>query len=260
MKTQTTSSSESSSDSSASDSDDSSIDLQKIALTTFDENICPSDCPEDLYNLAFSLRSKRQEAEDLIREDQKQVEILTREVDHDSKKIKLMEKGLSDCKRSLQDFMYAKQSKLNDIDRTLLMKLHQLQHFVDGGHLAKMNTCVVFDSSRLSELYRRVGELQNEAENQKIMHRKNCTHLHRMNVDCKFMESEIKGLKGDIKEEMMKKFGCRISLVGLYEAVVRRLIQVLKASMVDGEKYDKRVRCLRRKHDEQVRGYRERLR
>jgi hypothetical protein len=44
------------------------------------------------------------------------------------------------------------------------------------------------------------------------------------------MEKEMQHLKEEIKKEMQQKFGQQISLVTLYEAVLRRLIYDIKAN------------------------------
>ncbi|XP_063994244.1 LOW QUALITY PROTEIN: cilia- and flagella-associated protein 44 [Diachasmimorpha longicaudata] len=232
------------------DSDNSSVDIHKIVLTTFDENICPPDCSRELYNLAFEMRLKRHDNENEMREEQKNMENLVREADNCSKKIKIIVGAVNNCTQKLNDFMDEKQRKLNDIDMTLILNFHQLEHFIDDNNLSKINDCVVFDTTRLSQLYKRVGELQQETCEQKIKHKKNCTHLHRMNIDCKYMDSQIKKLKSSIEEEMIKKFGCQISLVSLYEAVVRSLINSSKGNRTDDSKYEKQLKCLKERYDE----------
>ena len=64
-----------------------------------------------------------------------------------------------------------KQRKLNDVDVTVVLKFHQLQHFVDETNVAKIQDCVVFDKTKLSRLYTRVGELQQETFEQKEKHK-----------------------------------------------------------------------------------------
>lgn len=64
-----------------------------------------------------------------------------------------------------------KQRKLNDIDMTVILKLHQLQNFKDENTMEKISNCVVFDNSKLTSLYARVGELKEETDEQKAKHR-----------------------------------------------------------------------------------------
>lgn len=58
-----------------------------------------------------------------------------------------------------------KQKKLNEINVTVILKLHQLQHILDSGSIANIEDCIVFNKKKLSNLYARVGELQEETYN-----------------------------------------------------------------------------------------------
>lgn len=53
---------------------------------------------------------------------------------------------------------------------TVVLKFHQLQHMT-GNNLARIRDCVVFDKTKLSRLYTRVGELQQDTLDQKIKHK-----------------------------------------------------------------------------------------
>ena len=69
-------------------------------------------------------------------------------------------------------------------------------------------------------------------------------HLHRMKIDCKHMDSEVKRLKDKIKQEMIQKFGREVSLDSLYEAILRIMIYDLKADMKEMLKeFDKQMKC-----------------
>lgn len=58
-----------------------------------------------------------------------------------------------------------KQKKLNEIDVTIVLKLHQLQHMSDSEHMTEIQNCVLFNKKELSNLYSRIGELQEETYN-----------------------------------------------------------------------------------------------
>ena len=69
-------------------------------------------------------------------------------------------------------------------------------------------------------------------------------HLHRMKIDCKHMDFEVKRLKDKIKQEMIQKFGREVSLDSLYEAILRIMIYDLKADMKEMLKeFDKQMKC-----------------
>lgn len=54
--------------------------------------------------------------------------------------------------------------------------------------------------------------------------RKNEVHLKRIKLDLKYMETQNKRLKEYIKEKMIQKFGCKVSLINLYQTILQRLI------------------------------------
>lgn len=57
------------------------------------------------------------------------------------------------------------------------------------------------------------------------------------------MKKELESLKNEIRKEMEQKFGQQVSLVTLYEAVLRRLIYDIKANTGSLIKfYDEKIR------------------
>ncbi|XP_015588735.2 uncharacterized protein LOC107264707 [Cephus cinctus] len=246
-------SSSSTTESSTDDDEAGSIDSREIGPIHVDENICPLGCDKELYAMAFSMRERRYEYELQVKEEQKSIELLRKEIENDTKKMKAIENNLKYNQDELEAFMREKQRKLNDIDITVILKFHQLQHFTGSSTVAQIQDCTVFDKEKLSHLYARVEELQKETSDQKAKHKKNRMHLHRMNVDCKHMELEIKKLKDNIKEEMMKKFGQEISLNALYEAVLRRMVYDIKVN-INGmiSSFEKEINSVKEAYAERV--------
>lgn len=65
-----------------------------------------------------------------------------------------------------------------------------------------------------------------------------------MEIDCRHMDDEINNLKSEIKNEMIKKFGREISLSSLYEAVLRKMVNEIKADIKEMSKYyDQEIKC-----------------
>lgn len=58
-----------------------------------------------------------------------------------------------------------KQKKLNEVNVTVILKLHQLQHILDSESTENIQNCTVFNKKELTNLYARVGELQDETHN-----------------------------------------------------------------------------------------------
>ncbi|XP_068986815.1 cilia- and flagella-associated protein 44 isoform X3 [Bombus flavifrons] len=190
----------------------------------FDENICPVGCDTQLYDMAFSMREKRYTYELQIREEQREIELLQKELDTDIKHLRIIESTLKHNEEELQNFVLDKQKKLNEINVTVILKLHQLQHILDSGCTASIQNCIVFNKKELANLYARVGELQDETYNLEETRKKNEVHLKRIKLDLKYMETQNKRLKEHIKEKMIQKFGCKVSLINLYQTILQRLI------------------------------------
>ncbi|XP_017757877.1 PREDICTED: uncharacterized protein LOC108549132 [Eufriesea mexicana] len=214
----------------SSEETDGTIDSE-TEYVPFDENICPLGCDIQLYEMAFSMREKRYAYEFQIREEQKEIELLQKELDIDTKYLRIIENNLKNNQEELQNFMLNKQKKLNEINVTVILKLHQLQHISDSGCTANIQNCIVFNKKELTDLYARVGELQQETHNLEETRKKNEIHLKRIKLDLKYMETQNKKLKEDIKEKMIQKFGRKVSLINLYETILQRLIYDTKTDV-----------------------------
>lgn len=70
-----------------------------------DENVCPVGCDQEIYLAAFTMREKRYECEFQIKEEQKHIENLRKEIESDTKKMKVIENALKSNKEDLQVFM-----------------------------------------------------------------------------------------------------------------------------------------------------------
>ncbi|CAL7949001.1 unnamed protein product [Xylocopa violacea] len=214
----------------SSEETDETIDTEAEYIP-FDEDICPPGCDKELYHLAFSMREKRYACEFQIKEQQKEIELLQKELDTDTKYLRITENNLKSNQEELQTFMLNKQQKLNDIDVTIILKLHQLQHILGAEYTANIKNYILFNRKDLTNLYARVGELQDETYNLEEKRKKNEVHLKRIKSDLKYMESQNKILEKDIKEKMIQKFGRKISLMNLYETILQRLIYDTKTDV-----------------------------
>ncbi|XP_076749592.1 cilia- and flagella-associated protein 44 [Xylocopa sonorina] len=214
----------------SSEETDETIDTEAEYIP-FDEDICPPGCDKELYHLAFSMREKRYTCEFQIKEEQKEIELLQKELDTDTKHLRIIENNLKSNQEELQTFMLNKQKKLNDIDVTVILKLHQLQHILGSEYTVDIKNYVLFNRKDLTNLYARVGELQDETYNLEEKRKKNEIHLKRIKSDLKYMESQNKILEEGIKEKMMQKFGQKISLMHLYETILQRLIYDTKTDV-----------------------------
>ncbi|XP_011636228.1 uncharacterized protein LOC105426623 [Pogonomyrmex barbatus] len=214
------------------DSDETeTIDSKESDLLYLDENVCPPGCDKTLYDLAFSTREKRYACEHQIKDAQRVVESLQKEIQIQMKKLKLTESNLKKDEDDLKIFMFKKQQKLNDVDVTVIMKLHQLQYFEESHVPSKVHDCVVFDKIKLSKLYARIQELHEEILELHKKHKHARKHLQKIKLDCDRMRVNNKALKNEIKLKIMNKFGQDISLNKLYETILRRIVYDIKANL-----------------------------
>ncbi|XP_015185345.1 PREDICTED: cilia- and flagella-associated protein 44 [Polistes dominula] len=229
-----------------------SVDSKDIGYIYFDENICPIGCDKELYDMAFVMREKRYEHEHEIKEEYKAIEKLQKEMELDIKKLKIIDDLHKTNVDELEKFMLEKQKKLNDIDVTIVLKFHQLQHFINSYSVSSIRESIIFDKTKLSQLHDRVGELQQETHDLYARQKANKVHLYRMKIDCKHMKNEINNLKNEIKDEMKKKFGQTISLTTMYETVLQRMIYNIKSDLTEMMKsYEEQLKCIQEKYNSQ---------
>ncbi|KAL6428441.1 hypothetical protein ACFW04_008603 [Cataglyphis niger] len=230
-----------------------SIDTRESELDYFDENICPPGCDKKLYDLAFSMREKRYSCEHQIKDAQQTIEILQKEIQIQTKKLKVIESNLKKNEEDLNMFMLEKQKKLNSVDVTIIIKLHQLQYFEKAEVPLKLHDCVLFNKNRLSKLYVRIQELHEETLELHVKHKRARMHLQRIKVDCNHMRVNNNNLKNEIKLKIINKFGQNISLNKLYETILRRMVYDIKANLNDTTMYfTKRIKHVKESYAEEL--------
>lgn len=108
--------------------------------------------------------------------------------------------------------------------------MHQIQHFRENEDFRDLRNVVLFDSTVIVDLQKRVDQLNLESLETRRLHRINIVHLRRMNTDIKFMRSEINRLEEKIRQEMTKKFGMIVNLDELEEEVLRKYVFELETT------------------------------
>uniref|UniRef100_A0A1A9WKF9 Uncharacterized protein n=1 Tax=Glossina brevipalpis TaxID=37001 RepID=A0A1A9WKF9_9MUSC len=226
-------SSESSSEdesSSEGEEDTKSIDSTDMTAIRLDETHCPAGLERPMYELAFKLRADRHELEKNLSDALKQIDSKREEVKEAQKNVKYHTDIYNQEKETLLTFRRKRQQELNKIFVSILLQMHQIQHFREGEDFRDLSKAVLFDSKRLMDLKGRVGKLKSEEIETKRLHRINVVHLRRMNTDISFMRLEITRLESMIKEEMMKKFGLILNLDELEEEVLRKYVFELETT------------------------------
>jgi len=125
-------------------------------------------------------------------------------------------------------FQREKQQRLNEVDATVILRLSQMKHVKPDGTFIPMKDTLVFDTTMLTYLGKRVSQLNVEANEERERHRKNRRHLYRMVQDVRFMEERLKKSKEEIIEAQYHKFGQLVKLEDLEAALLRRYIYEMR--------------------------------
>lgn len=104
------------------------------------------------------------------KDETKLIETLKKEMEVHMKKLRSIEVNLKNSQDELELFQREKQKKLNTVITTAVLKLHKMQHLISESETAKITECLVFSKKTLSELYKRVSELEMEINEQKAKH------------------------------------------------------------------------------------------
>ncbi len=222
-----------SSESSDSESSDEETD---VTIKYLDESVCPKGCDPGLYQMAFGLRNSRHQVEREIREKQASVQRCYRDVDFAGEDLKSAERELEERKIKLANFRHDKQKALNNVDTLVMLKMDQMQYFKNQEEFEEIDLTLLFNSSNLSKLYARVGQLALETIEVKRKHRINVIHLAKMKTDIKHMEKQISDLKDETNQAILKKFGRMINLDDLEETILRRFTYDMRANIMDIKK------------------------
>ncbi|KAK9870280.1 hypothetical protein WA026_006367 [Henosepilachna vigintioctopunctata] len=246
------SSESSSSSSSESDEEDDakSIDSRDFGFIKQDLNVCPKGCDQEIFDNTIALRSERHQLEIGVKEHQRQIEGLKKDLELNMKKLKIMNSTLQTCQEELTSYQREKQDKLNNVECTIMLNLDQIQHITEPGKTCPISECLVLSKLTLSKLYKRVGDLQSETLKLKSRHLINVKHLARMKTDLKYMHTKILEMKQRIIELIQLKFGKVLNMEvinehlekktfaddivnELMEALLRKMVHDLRLSLID---------------------------
>lgn len=71
----------------------------------------------------------------------------------------------------MQRLQREKQQKLNEVDKTIITRLHQFQCVTEDYRKPNIWDTLLFNKTTLTRLYKRVGQLQLETLQQKAKHK-----------------------------------------------------------------------------------------
>lgn len=234
--------SESESSSSSEEEDAKSLDSKDLGPLRLDESVCPPGCDPVLYDWTFTQRSARHTLELSIMEEKKQIELHKKEYETLLKKIKMTEVEYLACKEDLEEYIREKQRNLNEIETVVVLRLNQIQNFKCESEIEKISDSIVFSSTKLTSLYKRVGELEKETQMEKQKHEKNRQHLTRMKVDINHMKEVIVNLTKQINETIIRKLGMKVDIDDIEETLLKKLVAEMHGTVLDLEKsFDKKL-------------------
>jgi hypothetical protein len=192
-----------------SDMDDMSSDDEEEEE---EEEFCPPGCDPALYEKVCELRDKRLDQEEVLNEYSKAVEQLKKDNDALVKKEKLIDGQLRETEKEIQAFQTHKQSRLNQLDVVITLKMHQVQCLVDGKQPADLSECLVFTNAGLQKLRNRIRELKDEKQALHA-HQRKLRDEHALLLKAKkAKELKLAEVKARCLDVQMLKFGQEIDL------------------------------------------------
>ncbi|CAB3223441.1 unnamed protein product [Arctia plantaginis] len=203
-------SSESESESSSSEEEEEgSMDSRDIGPIRLDPNVCPEGCEREIYDKTYELRGIRHKHEQDIIEKGKMVEMLYRDIDNHNKYKRKLTSQLDTRKNELKEFMMEKQNCMNEVEQVVILRYDQMRASALRGCTGPqgLSQTVVFPEAMLMRLRKRVLELQDEIQQQKLRQKVNRTHLFRMNIDIRAMEQTAAELRAQMRDILTRKLG-----------------------------------------------------
>ncbi|XP_033126041.1 cilia- and flagella-associated protein 44-like [Anneissia japonica] len=128
-----------------------------------------------------------------------------------------------------------KQQKLNELDIVVTLKLHQVEHVVNGALPQDLTSTLVFTNTSMIKLQRRITELKEEKTTQRRLYKEHRQQHVRLIKERKLMETRIVELEEQCKEAMIQKFGCVVDLEKIETIGVNRNIEELKERIRQNE-------------------------
>ncbi|XP_056639556.1 cilia- and flagella-associated protein 44 isoform X1 [Diorhabda sublineata] len=220
--TDSDSDSESSSSSSeeSEDDDGASIDSRDFGFIKQDLNVCPKGCEQAIFNLTVELRGKRHVIEQNIKELQRVIETINKNVELSNRKMRILQNQYKQSVDELEAYQREKQRLLNQVRCTVVLNLDQIHDY--NPETDEISDYLVFSKSTLSDLYKRVGGLEAENLDQKAKYETYLKHLTRMKKDLRYMRLKIKNLLQTIQQMMCEKFGKIVDINELELAIIRK--------------------------------------
>ncbi|KFP75641.1 hypothetical protein N310_01035, partial [Acanthisitta chloris] len=197
----------------------------------FDDSVCPNGCDEALLQNTIQLRQQRLD----IEKEKKVAANLRKKCSALANKAKVVETSLDTTNKELETIQWEKQQRLNELDVAVPLKLHQVQYLVNGEMPSDFSQALVFSSSSLESLRKRVGELHNENLMQREIYNTAREQHKQLVRDKKEKEKEIQELEEKCNNLMMKKFGRQVDFEAVQAESVNVHMEKMKVQIMEKE-------------------------
>ncbi|XP_069058886.1 cilia- and flagella-associated protein 44 isoform X1 [Pleurodeles waltl] len=201
----------------------------------FDDSVCPDGCDPDLFENTLHLREKRLDIEEAQAEEKKLVDNLKKDHDAMAKKVKGVDASLKVAEAELEAFQREKQQKVNELLVVVLLRLHQVEHVINGEIPKDLSASLVFTNKALEGLQQRIRELQVEKSQQRDLYKEARQRHKQLISDRKEMETKIRTLDDRCRQQMIMKFGRIVDLEILQTLSVNINLEELKISSLEKE-------------------------
>ena len=204
-----------------------------------EEDVCPQGCSQDLFDKVCALRERRLDQEELSAEYQKTIAALKKENDAHVKREAGINTALGQIHKEIQEFQSEKQSKLNELDMVVTLKMHQIQYMnaektglppattVEEG-AASLESAVVMSNRQLELLAKRIVDLGEEKKGLKRRQKEIRRDNKGVSKLIQEQHDEIEILQGKMREVQMLKFGQEVDLDALSKRSVNKTAEMLE--------------------------------
>ncbi|VDL93794.1 unnamed protein product [Schistocephalus solidus] len=156
-------------DESSSSSEDSEWDEsdEEDEDDMMDLDMCPPGCDQQDYDATIAFRERRLDVEDDTAEQKRLLDEQKKNAETLAKKQRAVEYALEQAVKDLQAFQIEKQSKLNVLERVVILRLDQITFYQDKGLPSDFGSALIFERENIHNLRHRIQELEDEKKGQR---------------------------------------------------------------------------------------------
>ncbi|KAJ8002958.1 hypothetical protein DPEC_G00164360 [Dallia pectoralis] len=211
-----------------SDWDEGEDDSRSVNSCALNDSVCPPGCDLELFENTVKMRERRLDLEELLVEEKKTAENLSKEYDCLVKKEKAVHVSLKTAEGDLELINREKQQRLNELDVVVPLRLHQIELASDGETPCNLAPALVINKVTLSGLQERIKGLDVEKSEQRVLCKQaRQQHIHLIH-DHKKTKAGIQSLQTHCEQLMLKKFGKLVDLEALQTLSGNRILEEMR--------------------------------